>query len=143
MRKISAVLAILALAGCEVPTKTSTTPAPEATGPVATTPFTWKGNTPRATRATDIYECEVAGRGLPPTATPEMIEAATAVTDPADVAVFVSRCLANKGYVQTELPVCTSNDYLAGEFMQGMDVLPPLERIRCLDPVARGMIVQA
>ncbi|MEO1551096.1 MAG: hypothetical protein AAFR93_11800 [Pseudomonadota bacterium] len=142
MRKTFAILTIIGLAGCEVP-------APEApqdtrpAEPVATTPFTWKGNTPRNVRAFDINECELAGRGLPIDATPEQIEAASAVSNPDDVAAFVQRCLANKGYVQTSLPVCTSQDYLDGEFLQAPEVLPALERIRCLDPVARGMIVTA
>lgn len=129
-------VALLALSACDV-----TPLGPVDSGPVATTPFTWKGDTPREVRAFDINECELAGRGLPPNATPEQIAAAAAVTDDAQVATFVNRCLTNKGYTVTELPVCRDSDHRQGEFVQGADILPPLNRIRCLDPVRRGMIV--
>lgn len=129
-------IALLVLSGCDAALL-----GPVDTGPVATTPFTWKGNTPREVRAFDINECELAGRGLPPNASPEQIAAASAVIDEDQVATFVNRCLTNKGYVVTELPVCTEADQRRGEFVQGSDVLPPLERIRCLDPARRGMIV--
>lgn len=136
MRMICLIAAsALALTGCDIPGATSVN-----TGPVAMTPFTWKANTPLETRRFDIYECELAGRGLPPNATQELIDL-TPVGDPAQVATFVRRCLANKGYTQTELPVCQNADYRAGQFVQGADILPPLQRIRCADPVQRGIIV--
>ncbi|MHA3916641.1 hypothetical protein [Halovulum sp. GXIMD14793] len=128
--------ALLAVSACDV-----TSLGPVDTGPVAMTPFTWKGNTPRDVRAYDINECELAGRGLPPNATAEQIAAASGTANDVQVAKFVNRCLTNKGYIVTEKPVCTEADQNAGEFVQGANIMPPLNRIKCIDPARRGMIV--
>ena len=88
----------------------------------------------------DIFSCEFAARGLPPNATQEMIDAAPAVA-PAQQESFVRRCLTNKGYTVTELPVCTDAARARGRLVVQPDVLPPLNQIRCADPTARGLIV--
>lgn len=139
MRALAALpLIAFALSACDVPL------APDApTGPRAMSPFTWKANTPRVVRAYDINECETSARGVSSNATAEEIAAASAAADPGQVAAFVRRCLQNKGYTVTEKPVCQASDYRGGQLVQGADVLPPLERIRCVDPVARGIVVTA
>ncbi|NNU81955.1 hypothetical protein HMH01_16075 [Halovulum dunhuangense] len=138
MRRLALVPLILSLAACG---NALLPPQGGVVEPTATTPFTWKANTPRVTRAYDINECELAGRGLPVDASADEIAAASAESNPDQVAAFVRRCLSNKGYIQTELPVCNDSLRRQGSLVVAPDVLPPLERIRCLDPVARGMVV--
>jgi len=137
---VISMVSALALAGCALPPIVEE-PVEQPFGTGATTAFTWKGNTPRAVRAADINECELGGRGLAPGATNEQIRRASAVADPAQVSAFVNRCLSNKGYVLTEIAVCAEQDIGRGQFVQGADILPPLDRIRCVDPVRRGIVV--
>lgn len=137
MRSLIAIpLLAFTLAACTSPMSLQ-----QRSGPVAKTPFTWKADTLILTRRNDIFECELAGRGLTPGATEAEVAAATAASDPERVAAFVSRCLANKGYTQVDMPVCTRADYNRGSFVVRPDVLPPLERIRCADPTRGGFIV--
>ncbi|MHA3980421.1 hypothetical protein ACW9UR_22345 [Halovulum sp. GXIMD14794] len=138
MRKILGALpvAALLLSACTPP---GTTPG-GSQEPVATTPFTYKANTPLVTRAYDINECELAGRGLPPNASQEQIAAASASSDPAQVEAFVKQCLGNKGYTVTELPVCRPSDYERGTLVVRPNVQPALDSIICLDPSQGGML---
>ncbi len=115
-------------------------PGAPTAAPTAMTPFTWKGNTPRITRGRDINECELAARGLPPNATPEMMAAAVS-SNPAQEARFVRACLTNKGYTVTQLPVCNDALRRGGTLVVQPEILPPLASIRCADPVNRGLIV--
>lgn len=135
MRHIALVPLLFAVAACDVSVPQATRPAD-----VAMTPFTWKANTPIATRAYDINECELAGRGLGIGATETEIAMASAETDPAQVAASVRRCLENRGYTVTEKPVCTNADYSRGSFVRRPDILPPLESIICVDPDAGGFV---
>jgi len=127
---------LLTVAACATP-PVMQTPSQE---PVAMTPFTYKANTPLVTRAYDINECELSGRGLPPDATQAQIAAASASSDPAQVEAFVKRCLSNKGYTVTELPVCQPSDYERGTLVVRPNVQPPLASIICLDPSQGGML---
>ncbi|MSU92163.1 hypothetical protein GE300_21755 [Rhodobacteraceae bacterium 2CG4] len=138
MRQIFRTLPVLlTVAACATPPVLQ---APSQQPPVATTPFTYKANTPLVTRAYDINECELSGRGLPPNATQAEIADATAGTDPAQVASFVQRCLSNKGYTVTELPVCRQADFSRGTLVVRPNVQPPLDSIICLDPSQGGML---
>ncbi len=127
---------VFAVSACTVPTGTTTGPA--ANTPVA--PVTWKEGTPRATRNYDITECELGGRGLDFSATEEQLAAATASVPQAQVATFVKRCLAARGYTQTELPVCTSSQVEQGTLQQLPEFLPPLSSVKCV-VVGRGFVV--
>jgi hypothetical protein len=133
---------LLGLAGCDVPAG-GIAAGPVARTEVAMTPFTYKANTPRAVRAYDLNECELAGRGLPPNADPATVAAATAAIPAAEVEGRVRACLTSKGYLVTELPVCTDADYLTGQIVQSPEVFPPLQAIQCLNPVARHMLVRS
>ncbi|MEM8872530.1 MAG: hypothetical protein AAGB10_19760 [Pseudomonadota bacterium] len=135
MRRIPTIATVIALT-----VSACTEPLPTSTEAAAMTPFTWKADTPRATRGADIFSCELAARGLPPNATPEMIESAVRA-DPEQEASFVRRCLTNKGYTVTELPVCNSRNRGRGQLVVQPDILPPLQSIRCVDPTARGFVV--
>lgn len=136
MRRLALVLPILALAACEAPMSGPAGPGPD----VAMTPFTWKANTPIATRGYDINQCELQGRGLEIGATDAQIAAATASVDEDTRTARVNSCLAQKGYTVTEVPVCRPADYGRGTFMQRPETLPPLETIVCADPSAGGFV---
>lgn len=132
---ILAVVTAIALSACTVPNQGGV-----STEAVALTPFTWKGNTPRATRRADISECELAARGLPPNPTPQMLEQAVR-GDPEQEARFVNACLTNKGYTVTDLPVCNDALRAQGQMVVQPDIMPPLQSIRCVDPFVRGFVV--
>ena len=127
--------ALLGVAACDAPVSTTI-----ADRDVAMTPVTWKENTPRIVRLYDINECETLGRGVAPNASPDEIAAATAAMDPKQIAANVTLCLQDKGYLVTEKPVCQPDDFARGEFQSGVDVLPPLDSVVCMDPVNRGFV---
>ncbi len=134
------VVAPLALvSACDVPAGGGVAP----TRAVAPTPFTWKANTPRAVRGYDVNECELAGRGLPPNADQASVAAASSALPLEQIEQGVRNCLIGKGYTLTEMPVCTDEDYLTGQVVQSPEVLPPLQSIQCLNPVAKHMVVRA
>ena len=93
--KLVSALAILCVAACDLTLQ----PGKPASDKVVT-PFTWKANTPRATIAKDLNECELAGRG-------------------------------------------TEDDYSKGTILAAPDVYPPLDKIMCLNPIARHMVVRS
>ena len=134
--KVLPVLAV-ALAGC-VPPPQATVPAP-STGQV--TPVSWKTGVPRAQRAEDILSCEYAARGLGPEATAEEFSAATDAIGLDNVAAFVTNCVTQKGYTKTVMPVCSSAQITAGQFVQGpAEFLPPLSEVTCI-VVDQGFVV--
>lgn len=133
----AAFAALFALSACDIPVTGPQTPS----GPVPVAPVSWKTGITRDQRASELFECELAGRGLRPGATEAEIAQATATSDPAQVERFVKRCLENRGWTVTERPVCTDTDLNRGQFVQRPDFLPPLERVRCVDPSRGGFVV--
>lgn len=138
MRILALAPVILALAACDMPMTGMQGGGSRAN--VATTPFTWKANTPLATRGYDINQCELAGRGLGIEASQAEIAEASARLDDGTIAARVRSCLQTKGYTLTEKPVCSTTDYARGNFIRRPEVLPPLESIICVDPAAGGFI---
>ena len=136
--KLVSALAILCVAACALTLQ----PGKPASDKVVT-PFTWKANTPRATIAKDLNECELAGRGLPPNAAPSAIAKASQSIDQKQIEAAVESCLVSKGYTVTDLPVCTEDDYSKGSILAAPDVYPPLDTIMCLNPIARHMVVRS
>jgi hypothetical protein len=136
--KLVSALAILCVAACDLTSQTSSSPS----GKVVT-PFTWKANTPRATVAYDLNECELAGRGLPPNAVPSAIAKASQSIDQKQIEAAVESCLVSKGYTVKDLPVCTDDDYSKGSILAAPEVYPPLDAIMCLNPIARHMVVRS
>lgn len=127
----------LALSACVAPVGGPGTQAPAS---VALTPVTWKENTPRATRAYDIEECELNARGVSFGATQEQIAAGTAAVPQAQREAFVQQCLTARGYTVTEKPVCTDAQRATGTLQQGAEFLPPLNSVKCM-VVGQGFVV--
>lgn len=136
--KLVSALTIFCVTACDMPSQTGNS----ASGKVVT-PFTWKANTPRATVAYDLNECELAGRGLPPNAVSSAIAKASESIDQKQIEAAVESCLVSKGYTVTDLPVCTENDYSKGSILAAPEVYPPLDTIMCLNPIARHMVVRS
>lgn len=134
MRSALPVLAIFALAACE-------TTMPPADTSAGLTPVPYKANTPRVTRGFDINECELAARGLSPSADAEQIAASSTGSNVDQQAAFVRECLANKGYEILRLPVCTDTEKRRGTIVSAPDIMPPKQSIRCADPVNRTLVV--
>lgn len=134
---ISAVIALLS--GCAVPTVAPIEPA----APTQFTPVRWKENTPRAQRAQDTRECELASVGLDFRASEEEVFARSQQISQAQLITFVDRCMANKGYEVTDKRVCTAADLRSGTFVSGasIDALPPLSSVRCMSPNEGGFVV--
>ncbi|MEO0912701.1 MAG: hypothetical protein AAFY59_06910 [Pseudomonadota bacterium] len=138
MNLLKAVPAItLALSACAVP---GVGPGTQPTASAALTPVTWKENTPRATRAYDIQECELNARGVSFGATEEEIAAGTQAVPQAQREAFVAQCLRSRGYTVTEKPVCTNAQIQAGTLQQGAEFLPPLNSVKCM-VVGQGFVV--
>jgi len=135
MRSALPALALFALAACE----TTTMPAVDTSAGL--TPVPYKANTPRVTRGFDINECELAARGLTPSADAEQIAASSNRSDVGQEAAFVRGCLQNKGYEILRLPVCTDAEKRRGTIVSAPEIMPPKERIRCADPVNRSLVV--
>ena len=138
LHKFLSALAIFFVAACDLTSQSGRS----ASGTVVT-PFTWKANTPRATMAYDLNECELAGRGLPPNAASSAIAKASESIDQKQIEASVKSCLISKSYTVTDLPVCTDNDYAKGSILPKPDVYPPLNTIMCLNPTARHMVVRS
>lgn len=138
LTKFVSALAIFFVTACDLTSQTGRSPS----GTIVT-PFTWKADTPRATIAYDLNECELAGRSLPPNADSAAIAKASESIDQKQIEASVESCLVSKGYTVTDLPVCTDNDYSKGSILAKPEVYPPLETIMCLNPTARHMVVRS
>lgn len=134
MRSALPALALFALAACE-----TTMPAVDTSA--GRTPVPYKANTPRVTRGFDINECELAARGLNPSADADQIAASSNRSDVSQEAAFVRECLANKGYEILRLPICTDAEKRRGTIVTAPDIMPPRDRIRCADPSTRSLVV--
>ncbi len=136
--KLLSALAVLFVSACDLPSQSG-----RSVSGAIVTPFTWKANTPRATIAYDLNECELAGRGLPPNAASSAIAKASASIDQKKIEASVESCLVFKGYTVRDLPVCADNDYSKGTILAKPEVYPPLDTIMCLNPTARQMVVRS
>ncbi|MEM9812736.1 MAG: hypothetical protein AAF913_08700 [Pseudomonadota bacterium] len=135
--RVLALIPALALTACV------TVPAagPPPTGAGEATTVTWKTGTTRSERQTDRYECELAARGLGFDATEEQIADATNLVGLEQIEAFSLQCLSRKGYTIAEGRVCTADQIVRGQLLTGVDVLPPLETVRCFVPEQGGFVV--